>query len=174
MSDEQKGWEIEGVFYPHVGADALLHGDYALIPEVTGLDLDDFLSGSDLMRIETGWIAVAFWRGNPELRRNQVVRIIEHLPGEGAKRVGWAVPEAADASPPAPAEENTTISSSSTTSVEPPEESKSSTDSVLSATESKEDSTLEPSSQNGSGNPTSDTGVTSPLPISDHSASAAG
>ncbi len=100
MSDDDViGWEIAGRFYPHNGAEALRHGDFALIREVTGLSLDEFDRGDDPLATETGWIAVAFWHGNPDMRRDQILKIVEQLPADGAKRVGWTVELEADPVP---------------------------------------------------------------------------
>jgi hypothetical protein len=103
MADnDQVGWKIGTRFYEHVGADALRHGDFALIREVTGMTLDQFDRGDDPVATETGWLAVAVWRGNPDLRREQVVRMVEQLGHDDAERVGWSTPEKQedDAVPP--------------------------------------------------------------------------
>ncbi len=175
MTDEQIGWEILGRFYPHIGADGLWQGDYALIREVTGVDLDVFDRGEDPLATETGWLAVALWHGNPDMRRDQIVKLVEKLPagGDGApKRVGWEA-EIEEAAPPLAPSESPPSGSSSSGSVSPP-----AADSSLSAspstTKSPEDSTPEPSTRNGSGDQASATGAMSPQPISDPSSVAAG
>ena len=160
MSDDKIGWEINDRFYPHVGADQLLQGDYALIWELTGVNLDDFAEEGNFKLVELGWIGAAFWHGNPEMRRSQVVKILERLPDAAIVRVGF---DAADDNPPAEEEESTTTSSSSTTTGGPQAERSSVTESPTSDTGSKGDSTQERSTLNGSGGQLSDTGVTSPL-----------
>lgn len=104
MADQDKiGWQVGARFYPHVGADALRHGDFALIREVTGMTLDQFDRGDDPIATETGWLAVAVWQANPDLRREQVVRMIEQMTPDESVRVGWEIPKEADAGPPAQA-----------------------------------------------------------------------
>ena len=170
MSD-QIGWEIAGRFYPHNGADALRHGDFALIREVTGLSLDEFDRGDDPLAVETGWLAVAVWHGNPEMRRSQVLNFIEQLPAEGAKRVGWE-PELEDAETPLAQAESPDSGSSSSDSDSPPV-ADSSPSASPSTTKSPEDSTPASSILNGSGVQGSATGAISPPSISDPSTSAA-
>ena len=161
MSDEQIGWEIAGRFYPHNGADALRHGDFALIREVTGLSLDEFDRGDDPLATETGWLAVAVWQANPEMRRDQVRTFIEQLAADGAKRVGW---EAADYVPLDEAGSAASGSSSSSSGSPPADDS--SLSASPSTTRSPEDSTQETSKPNGSGAPASATGAISGLATS--------
>jgi hypothetical protein len=158
MADDKVGWEIDGRFYPHNGADSLRHGDYALIREVTGLTLDTFDMGRDPLAVETGWLAVAIWQADPGLSRGQVVEMVERLPRGAAKPVGWTKPlveaDEDDAGPP------DTVSSggtSSTSDASPAETDK---------TTGGEEQTQESSILNGSGSQASATGHTLPLGIS--------
>lgn len=166
--DDRVGWEIEGKFYPHNGFESLTHGDYALIADVTGLTTDQFLLEEDTLRTESGWIAVAFWQGNPGMKRHHVAAMMEKLPIEGAKRIGFI--EQDDAGPP---DETTDTGSKSPTSVEPPADAPSPTRPSRSDTESTAEPPPAPSTPNGSGGPRSATGATSDHPISDHLTSSA-
>ncbi len=150
MADEERtGWEVQGRFYPHNGADALRHGDFALIREVTGLSLDEFDRGDDPLATETGWLAVAVWQANPEMRRDQVRNFIEQLPAGGATRVGWGVEE--PEVPLAPSESPVSGTSSSDSVLPPADDS--SPSASPSTTKSPGEPTPEPSSPNGSGDP---------------------
>ena len=174
MSDERFGWEFMGRFYPHIGADGMWQGDYALIREVTGLRLDQFDRGSDPLATETGWLAVALWHGNPDMSRDQIVELVEKLPAHGdgiPTKIGWDTPEEADAAPLAP-NESPGSGSSSSDSASPLVEG-SSLSASPSTTKSAEDSTPDPSTRNGSGDPASATGAISNQPISDPSPVAA-
>jgi hypothetical protein len=153
MADEKIGWEIDGRFYPHNGVDGLRHGDFALIREVTGLSIDEFDRGDDDLATETGWLAVAIWQSNPEWRRDQVVRAVEQLPADGAKRIGWAAPPKADADPPT-GENDPTSESSSTRSSDAPAATTTSAEE-----ESSEDSSPASSTREDSGAPVSRIGV---------------
>lgn len=128
MSEQdQQGWKIMGTFYPHVGVEALRHGDFALVREVTGLTADEFVDGDDITGAESGWIAIAFWHGHPEFGRDRVRAIVEALPVKDVERIGFDVaPKNAgegDAGPPdvtrSSASSATTDDSSSATSTAP-------------------------------------------------------
>jgi hypothetical protein len=170
MSDDRIGWEIAGRFYPHNGTQALRHGDFALIREVTGLSLDEFDRGDDPLATETGWIAVAIWQSNPDMRRDQVRTFVEQLPAEAAKRVGW---EAEETDVPLAPEGSPASGSSSSDSDSPPADD-SSPSASPSTTKSPEEQTQEPLTRNGSGDQQSVTGVMSDLETSDHLRSSAG
>lgn len=168
MSNDQIGWEIAGTFYPHVGFEGLLHGDHALMREVTGLTLSELDSGEDPEATETAWIAVAVWHQNLELRRGEVRKFVERLPKDGAKRIGFE--ENAEApldESPSPDSGKTSSSSDST-----PADSSSGSASP-NTTKSPADTTPEPSTPSGSGGQPSATGATSPRAISAPSTSAA-
>lgn len=162
MDDDRIGWEIDGTFYPHNGFESLTHGDYALIADVTGLTTDEFLLEDDTLRTESGWIAVAFWQGNPGMKRHHVAAMMERLPIDAAKRVGFK--EKSDAGPP---DETTDTGSRSPTSVEPPADESAPTPPSRSATGSTEEQPPEPSTPNGSGGQRSATGATSAPKTSD-------
>lgn len=89
MTEEQMGWKIFETFYPHVGVEELVHGDFALVREVTGMTADAFIDGKDLTGAETGWIAVAFAHGNPGLSRSKVAQIIGDLKVADVQQVGF-------------------------------------------------------------------------------------
>ncbi len=170
MSDDRIGWEIAGRFYPHNGAGALRHGDFALIREVTGVSLDEFDRGTDPLATETGWLAVAVWQANPDMRRDQVVSYIEQLPAGAATRVGWETEETE--APLAPSESPPSGSSSSDSAS--PQADDSSLSASPSTTKSPEDPTPEPLILLGSGGQASATGATSPPETSAPSTMAAG
>ncbi len=157
MADDRAGWNIHGRFYPHNGADALRHGDFALIREVTGLSLDEFDRGDDPLATETGWLAVAVWQAQPELRRDQVRNFIEQLPAGAAERVNWGL----DEDVPLTSDESPASGSSSNASDSPPADSTSLSASP-STTKSPEEQTPEPSIPLSSGDQESATGATSP------------
>lgn len=113
MTGKEPGWLIHGQFYPHVGSNALTHGDLALIRDVTGLTMDQFDEGEPFLSM-TGWMAVAFWHENPELRREQVVRFIERLPRDASEEVNWTKVPDGDDGPPAVAPEASSDDSSTT------------------------------------------------------------
>lgn len=162
MADEQPGWQIRGRFYPHNGADALRHGDFALMREVSGLALDELDRGDDPIAVDTAWMAVAIWQANPEMRRDQVRVFVETLGAGEAERIGWgieddAAPLTQDESPP---------SGNSSSDSASPQADASSLSASPSTTKSPEEQTQEPSSPGGSGVPPSDTGADSSPVIS--------
>ena len=112
----QQGFEIKGQFCPHNGVASLRHGDFALIREVTGLNLQDFDDGVDPSLSMLGWMAVAYWQANPQLTRDQAVRAFEQLPADSVKAVGFDDAEE-DARPP---EEDAAPSQSSSTDSDGP------------------------------------------------------
>lgn len=98
MTDKQIGFEIKGQFCPHNGAASLRHGDFALIRQVTGLNLQEFDEGVDPQLSMLGWMAVAYWQANPHLSRDQALRQFEQLPHDSVKAIGFGDED--DAGPP--------------------------------------------------------------------------
>lgn len=116
MPEQRVGWEIYGKFYAHNGIEALRHGDFALVRQVTGLTTDEFVNGEDLTGSESGWIAVAFWQGNPEMSRDMAARAVTNLKVSDVERVGFDLEEEDGQSPPAEgADSNSAPSESSST-----------------------------------------------------------
>ncbi len=112
--EQQVGWEIFKRFYPHNGIEALRHGDFRLVRLVTGMTTDEFVNGDDLTGSESGWIAVAFSQGHPEMSVEMVARMMDTLKIEDVERVGFDFEEEPEQSPPA-GTEDPSLSSSSTT-----------------------------------------------------------
>ncbi len=112
--NQQVGWEIFKQFYPHNGIEALRHGDFRLVRLVTGMTTDEFVNGDDLTGSESGWIAVAFSQGHPEMSVEMVARMMDTLKIEDVERVGFDFEEEPEQSPPAGTEDLSPSSSSTT------------------------------------------------------------
>lgn len=112
--DKETGWNIYGKFYPHNGIEALRHGDFRLVRRVTGLSTDEFVNGDDLTGSESGWIAVAFSQGHPEMTVEMVARMMDTLKVEEVERVGFEIEEEPEQSPPDGGEDHSPSSSVTT------------------------------------------------------------
>lgn len=141
MPETRVGWEIYGKFYSHNGIEALRHGDFALVRQVTGMTTDEFVNGDDLTGSESGWIAVAFWQGNPEMSRDMAARAMQNLKLNDVERIGFEldeddgeqsppVEEADSSSAPSESSSTTTGNSSEETPVPSPSGSSGQSDSV--------------------------------------------
>jgi hypothetical protein len=111
---QQVGWEIYNKFYPHNGIEALRHGDFRLVRLVTGMSTDEFVNGDDLTGSESGWIAVAFSQGHPEMTVEMVARMMDTLKIEDVLRVGFEIDEEPEQSPPDEGEDRSPSSSATT------------------------------------------------------------
>lgn len=80
-------FEIEGRRYPFPESFRLV--DPVLVEEVAGLKWDDFVDriedAGDDPAVMAGMVAVAFWQGNPRVRRDKIVQHIQQLDMEHVK-----------------------------------------------------------------------------------------
>lgn len=168
---QQEGFEIYGRFYP--SPDRFRMGDPVLVREVTGMEWPEFARGLDeqgnayrsLLEqgredefeadqvLLLGLMAVAFWHGNKQMSRRNVVKAVERIPIDDVQFI--AGDEDGDADPPAvTGAGGVPLSTLTSESGGSPED--------MERTEIPQDSILDDTSPNGSGSP----GSPSPHPES--------
>lgn len=103
----ESGFEIEGRVYPFPMAYRM--GDTVLVPEVSGLSFAEYADmldegGLSDPRVLLAMVAVAVSQGNPQWRRDRVVKYVLELSHDGLEFVAPDEPEEepeGDAVPPA-------------------------------------------------------------------------
>lgn len=117
---QETGFEIYNKFYP---LKSFRLGDPVLVRAVTGMEWPEFAEAVQAIEENdvldqvpmVGLAAVCFWQGNPQMSRDKVKNIIEHLSMDDCKYIQGdedIEDVAGDARPPAGAEPETTTTPS--------------------------------------------------------------
>jgi hypothetical protein len=95
------GWEIDGRFYDLVAFQDWKHKEILAVERVTGKDPQRLLVGQTWgPMVDLGFATVSFWRGNPALDEDVVVRFMGDLRPDQITGVGFDQAVEGDAGPP--------------------------------------------------------------------------